>query len=449
MHSVPRRLPSGAEKTASVRSSECRRSSSEKAGDALHFAGNKRLMATPCAPASKIRERVLAISSPRAAVEARLVEGDQQEAGIRRPYGRGPDAQIADPALGGREGRSGEGEARRRQARREESRQPGPARDLDLSPSCPLGQCHALPEPAHELARGAGAAGRVLPQRFAQGTPDFGRQGERGRLLLQVAGEDRHHRPLEGRFSAEELVGEDPEGVDVRRAAGPAGPDQLRSRVERRPRQRARGGRRGLPRRTLASGAGRIGEQLREAEVQDLDVGRLRSCRTEQDVARLEIAVEDACAVGGVHRTGDLFEKGERLRERQRDLRRERCSDEQLHDQVRDARRLVDPRVRDLDDVRMPEAPEGHRLAAEARESRGRRRSGCLQEFDREGLFETEVDRTVDDSEGTFPEALLQPVLAIDEAPNRTEVRRSRQEKAQPIDPPWLAVTPSSLLHTS
>ncbi len=132
--------------------------------------------------------------------------------------------------------------------------------------------------------------------------------------------------------------------------------------------------------------------------------------------------MEDASLVRGVNGGGDLFEKRKRLRERQRTLIpadiREGPPVKELRDDVGTVTlRPVDAEIGDLDDVGVPEASERHSLPAEALESGGDRRAGGPQKLDCEGLLQADMDRAVDDTEGTFAKAFLQPVLLADEAP--------------------------------
>ena len=81
------------------------------------------------------------------------------------------------------------------------------------------------------------------------------------------------------------------------------------------------------------------------------------------DVARLQIAVDDALLVRGFERIGDLARDGERLLERNRallDPLGERLALDQLHDQV--VRADVEQRA----DIGMVQRGDGARLALEA-----------------------------------------------------------------------------------
>src|SRR6185295_13825198 len=163
--------------------------------------------------AEKPRERVPDLVRPVregkwTAAEARLVEGDQQNARVGCPCGRAPDAQVADPALDRRQRRPGKDEADRQQDPCEESGHPIPARNLRRSPARQLSLRRTLPEPAYDLTRGARAQGGIFPQRLGKGKPDFRRQREPGWFLFQVSGQDLCHRSLKWRLAAEELVGD-------------------------------------------------------------------------------------------------------------------------------------------------------------------------------------------------------------------------------------------------
>ncbi len=73
----------------------------------------------------------------------------------------------------------------------------------------------------------------------------------------------------------------------------------------------------------------------------------------------------------------------------------------------------------------MLETPESQCFSAEARESGGGRSAARLQELDREGLFQAEVDRAVDDSESTFAETIFQSVFSVDAVSDSIEDRKS------------------------
>ena len=124
-------------------------------------------------------------------------------------------------------------------------------------------------------------------------------------------------------------------------------------------------GRRVRHRRTVTGGGGNAS---REAEVEDFHVAGAR----DEDVAGLQVAMDDAAIVRGGKGPGDLHAVLERLADRHRtarDDRRERLAVEQLGDGVRGRAVLAD--VVDRDDVRVGERGEGFHLALEPREGVG------------------------------------------------------------------------------
>ena len=103
--------------------------------------------------------------------------------------------------------------------------------------------------------------------------------------------------------------------------------------------------------------------QLREAEVEHLH----RAAAGQEDVRRLDVAMQDAFGVRGVERVGDLRRDVEHLPQIERPPRQlaiERLAVEQLHREIQLALVLVE--AVDRADVRMIERRRGARLAAEA-----------------------------------------------------------------------------------
>src|SRR5262249_51261005 len=105
----------------------------------------------------------------------------------------------------------------------------------------------------------------------------------------------------------------------------------------------------------------------RQAEVEQLRVQSAAAASARQkDVARLEIAMDDAGAMGAVERGGHLRRDGERVGEWQRparEARRERLAFEALHDDERGAAIVAD--VMQRADVRMGELRYRARFAFE------------------------------------------------------------------------------------
>ena len=87
------------------------------------------------------------------------------------------------------------------------------------------------------------------------------------------------------------------------------------------------GSRRGLSFHTTAAVVGRRVLDLREAEVENL-----HAALGEQDVAGLQVAVDDALPVRGVYRVKDLLGQGERLSDRHRTV--QGFALDVLHDEI-------------------------------------------------------------------------------------------------------------------
>ena len=115
------------------------------------------------------------------------------------------------------------------------------------------------------------------------------------------------------------------------------------------------------------------GHRLGQAEVEDLrphvarrNAGGIRG-GLQDDVGRLQIAMDDPFLVRGLERLGDLTGDGERLGDRQRSSTQaigQRRSLDQFEDQRRDAVRFFE--TVDRADVRVIERGEEPRFAREA-----------------------------------------------------------------------------------
>ena len=117
----------------------------------------------------------------------------------------------------------------------------------------------------------------------------------------------------------------------------------------------------------VASSPG-LAEGLRDAEVEELDDLLVVDAR-EEDVGRLEVAVDDAGAVGAPERPADLLGDLRRLAQRQAPLALEPVAEvlaaEQLHHEVGEV--AVDAVVEHLHDVRPAQARRRPGLPREAR----------------------------------------------------------------------------------
>ena len=110
-----------------------------------------------------------------------------------------------------------------------------------------------------------------------------------------------------------------------------------------------------------------------------------------------KIAVDDAGAMRGGERVGDLHRVGQRLAERQLAApqpRRQRLAVEELHHQEVDAVLVAD--IEQRADVGMRQGRHGARLAIEALARRRVRDQIVRQDFDRDSPIETRVARLVD-----------------------------------------------------
>ncbi|KZM36087.1 hypothetical protein OJAG_12910 [Oerskovia enterophila] len=187
-----------------------------------------------------------------------------------------------------------------------------------------------------------------------------------------------------GKAAREHLVGHDTDRVHVRPCVAAARRDQLGAEVGDRAEDGAGRGRRGLR------------HSARETEVRDLDVPR----RVDQDVLRLDVAVDQALAVGRGQGVQDLLEQLEGAAHGQRALVLQDVAERRaryvLHGQV--AGLAVDPLVVDGDHARVGQARRGPRLAPEARdELRAVRALGQVRvhDFERDLAVESSVQRQV------------------------------------------------------
>jgi putative protein-disulfide isomerase len=135
-----------------------------------------------------------------------------------------------------------------------------------------------------------------------------------------------------------------------------------------------------------------------------------------KDVLWLDVAVDDLVAVGAADRAGDLDRVGDRLVDRQpphaADALLERLTLDVLEDDVGPV--LVLAGVDHADDVRVREAGDRARLAAEALELVGVRRDLAVHELDRHRALQREIERPVDRGHSARPDAGVQPVAAAE-----------------------------------
>ena len=176
----------------------------------------------------------------------------------------------------------------------------------------------------------------------------------------------------------------------------------------------------------------------------DPEVGDHRpAVAREQDVARLDIAVDDASDVRHAERTGDV----------EADaccLRRGEATDttqpggqvlalDELHDQERLA--IVGAGLEAGDDVRVAQDGLRQCLAPEAHRDVGIGDHLAPQQLDRDGTVGFGVDRAVDRGHATDPDDLGQPIPAADKP---TLVRRGRRGLDRVRHEPTIAEVPET-----
>ena len=238
---------------------------------------------------------------------------------------------------------------------------------------------------------------------------------ERGRQrVVLVAGrrrvflQDRVHRldrriGVERAAAGEHLVEHDAEREDVGAVIDGLAAHLLGRHVAHRAEHRAR-----ARQRTRMGEQGRLGlnrgarlGQLGEAEVEDLDAAVAR----DEDVVRLQVAVDDALLVRGGQAPGDLAGVVDGLPMRQRrgaDARAQRIALEQLGDDV--GRAVVGADVVHAEDVGVIERADRARLLLEAAEAirvRGKRGG---QHLDRHLAAEARVTGAVDLAHAARPD---------------------------------------------
>ncbi len=183
-------------------------------------------------------------------------------------------------------------------------------------------------------------------------------------------------RGLEGQSPGEQPVDNEAEGIDVGRGRGRFATHLFGRDVC--------GG---------AENRSGVGQRVCPLNPRDAEIGDLRtSLRIEQDVARLQIPVNDAMLVCMGEPSGDIARDPSNLIVGDGDTVREslfeRTSCEVLEDHVPP---LLVPEVEELDDVRMSERRDGARLSLEAG-SIGIRRQQLDDDTPAQGLIERQPD---------------------------------------------------------
>ncbi|AUX36029.1 uncharacterized protein SOCE836_082330 [Sorangium cellulosum] len=194
--------------------------------------------------------------------------------------------------------------------------------------------------------------------------------------------------PLERQLARDGAEEDDPERPEIAaRVHVLFAPDLLRAHVVRGAEQLA--GARHLLREMNAG-------LLDDAEVEDLhDLFLLLLRAREEQVGRLEIAVNEAGLVRAADRLAGLDEDERGVREREPadalEPRAQVLALEQLHHEVRGV--VVDAVVLDIDHVRALQARGDPGFALEAGQERGRRRKRRCHELDRDGRSQVDVTR--------------------------------------------------------
>ena len=208
-------------------------------------------------------------------------------------------------------------------------------------------------------------------------------------------------------------------------------PDLLGAHVRGRAEEHARAG---------VGGGAFAHEHLGDAEIEDLD-DLLVVLAGEEDVLRLQVAVDDARLVGAPEGARDLREDPRRRRDRQPALALEahahRLARQELHRDVRDA--AVEAVVVDSHDVRNLEHGGGAGLAFEAGAEVGHRGEGAVHEFDGHGRAELDVLRAPDGAHPAARELPLEHVFAREDSaflhPSRRGLERSPPTPTLSQDP--------------
>ena len=161
-----------------------------------------------------------------------------------------------------------------------------------------------------------------------------------------------------------------------------------------------------------------------------------------QQVARLDVAVDDPVAVGVVQALAGLFDDRDGLVDLQpaivtQDLRAGLPLDVLHHDEVL-PRLLVQARVEDLHDVRVYQTRGGLGLALEARDERRILGEVLGQQLDRHTPFQAHIEREVHRRHPPEPEPALQTVAPGDLSPWLIDRSRSRSRCLPQPPPPAL-----------
>ena len=154
------------------------------------------------------------------------------------------------------------------------------------------------------------------------------------------------------------------------------------------------------------------------------------SAAGEENVARLEVAVDDPEPVRCVDRRGDAGEQRRPPRRAKRAVARqplgERAALAELHGEVRLVG-LGAAEVEDGDDVRMDQRAGGARLAPETLEGDRPGKELRRQDLDRDRAVHLLVSGAVDDPGAALADPLEQAIAAVEEAPEARIARGHRE----------------------
>ena len=264
-----------------------------------------------------------------------------------------------------------------------------------------------------QLHRGGEAAARVLVEAARDDGVELRRQRRAQRrgglgVVAQDGGDDlRRGAAAERPLAGGHLVEHHAEREDVGAHVGRLPLDLLRRHVGDRAEQRPGADDRQRLRRAL------VDRRLRRAHGGDAEVDHLRPAVVgDDDVARLEVAVDDAVGVGRAERVGERHGEVEQRADRQAGLgdhRVERAAADELHHQQPPAVGVLD--AVQADDVRVVERGEGARLALQPRQRLGGGGDAVGEELHRDVAAELRVAGAPDDPSAAFAEALLEAVV--------------------------------------
>jgi hypothetical protein len=152
---------------------------------------------------------------------------------------------------------------------------------------------------------------------------------------------------------------------------------------------------------------------LGDAEVEELHAAAL----LDEDVLRLEIAVDEPAGVRGGERLEERVDERQALppgRVGMGEVIAEALALEELHREEEGAGGLVDPGVQDVDDARMADLRRRTRLPPEPRDHGLVEREVRVQELQRDRLPADEVPRTIDGAHPAHRELLFDLVSLRD-----------------------------------